>query len=116
MDHEFKKPVIALKHIRGTMKIMKTIKLTRSSGFMVFALILNLGLPAVADETVLEKVETSQNRAKDAVKKTYRSSKNKTCEMINGKLECWAKKAANKTRDISDKAKTDAIEAKNKID
>jgi hypothetical protein len=88
----------------------------QASVYTVFALTLGFGMSSMAEETVLEKVETSQNRAQDSVKKAYRGSKNKTCEMINGKLECLGKKAANKARDISDKSKTDAVEAKNKID
>lgn len=69
-----------------------------------------------AEETTMEKVETSANHAADSVKETYRDAKDKACEMVNGKLECAGKKIKNKAKNLKDKTETKATELKNKID
>ena len=71
---------------------------------------------AFAAETVGEKVNTATNKAVDTVKENYRDAKDKTCEMVNGKMECVSKKIKNKARTAADKIKTKAEEAKDKID
>ena len=71
---------------------------------------------AFAAETVGEKVNTATNKTVDTVKENYRDAKDKTCEMINGKMECVTKKIKNKARTASDKTKTKAEEVKDKID
>jgi hypothetical protein len=69
-----------------------------------------------ATETNYEKAETMKNKSVDSVKNTYRNTKDKVCEMVNGELKCIAKKINNKARSASDKAKTDIKELQNKID
>ncbi len=70
---------------------------------------------AQAEETVTEKVETQANKTADAVKKTYRSAKDKTCEMVNGKMECAAQKLKHSGQNTMDKAGTKATEVKNEV-
>lgn len=67
--------------------------------------------PAVsfADETVGEKVEEAAKDTKRAVKKGARNVKNETCEMVNGKLDCAAKKAKNNAKNLGDKVE-DALD------
>lgn len=61
-----------------------------------------------AGETVTETYQDT----KDGVKKTYRAVEDKTCEMINGKMECAAKKVANKTKNAADTVKDKANDVK----
>lgn len=61
-----------------------------------------------AGETVSETYQDT----KDGVKKTYRKVEDKTCEMINGKMECVAKKVANKTKNAADEVKDKANDVK----
>jgi hypothetical protein len=74
------------------------------------------GISAAAEETKLEKVETMANKTADSVRQTYRSAKDKGCEMVNGKMECAGKKIKNSARNLKDKIETSAEEAKNKVD
>ena len=74
-----------------------------------------LAFTAQAEETVTEKIETQANKTTDAVKKTYRSAKDKTCEMVNGKMECAAKKLKHKGQNAMDKVETKATEVKNEV-
>lgn len=71
---------------------------------------------AFAEETAMEKAETQVNEAVDTTKETYRDMKDKVCETVNGKVECAAKKVANKARTLKDKTETKAKEIKNKVD
>lgn len=71
---------------------------------------------ASAVETVGEKMETSGNKAVDSVKSTYRKGKDKSCEMVNGKMSCAGKKMKHKMQDASDSVGTKGTEVKNKID
>lgn len=74
------------------------------------------GAFASAEETTLEKAETAKNKAVDSVKKTARDIKDKTCEMINGKMECVAKQVKHTGQDAMDAAKTKVNEIGNKVD
>ncbi len=78
-------------------------------------LALGLGFSAHAEETVTEKIETSANKAGDSIKKGYRSAKDKTCEMVNGKMECAGKKMKHKGQNMMDKAGTTGTEVKNEL-
>lgn len=82
----------------------------------VIATVISLGLVVYAEETKIEKAETVKNKAVDATKKVYRNAKDEVCEMVNGKMECMAKKVVNKVKSLSDKAETKTTETKNKID
>ncbi len=82
----------------------------------LFSLMLSTGAYAVAEETVAEKANNVANKSADTVREVYRNSKNELCELINGKMECVAKKIRNKARTAADKAKTKAEEVKDKVD
>ena len=69
-----------------------------------------------AEESTMEKAETVKNNAVDSVKKTTRDVKDKTCEMINGKMECVAKQVKHSAQDAMDATKTKAKEIENKVD
>ena len=61
--------------------------------------------PAItfADESVGDKVEEAASDTGRAVKKSARKVKDKTCEMVNGKMECAAKKAKHSAKNMGDK-------------
>ena len=69
-----------------------------------------------AEETMVEKAETTKNESIDQAKRVYRSSKDKACEMVNGKMECFSRKMKNRAKNMSDRSKTKAKELKNKAD
>ncbi|MFN3454060.1 MAG: hypothetical protein ACK41T_03815 [Pseudobdellovibrio sp.] len=71
---------------------------------------------AFAEETTMEKAENAANKTADSVKKTYRGAKDKVCEMINGKMECVAKKIKHGAQNAADSTETKAKELKNKVD
>lgn len=71
---------------------------------------------ALAEETTMEKGKALTNEASDSVKKTYRDVKDKGCEMVNGKMECLAKKVGNKARNLKDSVGTEAEKVKDKVD
>lgn len=71
---------------------------------------------ALAEETTMEKGKALANEASDSVKKTYRDVKDKGCEMVNGKMECLAKKVGNKARNLKDSVGTEAEKVKDKVD
>lgn len=85
---------------------------------LVIAVALNFGVAsyAVAEETTMEKVETSANKSADSVKSTYRDAKDKVCETINGKVECVSKKMKHKAQNAADAVETKANELKKKVD
>lgn len=92
---------------------MKTIKLLTLSLLMSATLTASY---ASAVETVGEKMETSGNKAVDSVKSTYRKGKDKTCEMVNGKMSCAGKKMKHKMQNAADSIDTKGTEVKNKMD
>lgn len=75
--------------------------------------------------TVGQKVESGVEKTQNATKEAYedtkkaankasRGIKDKTCEMINGKLECAAKKVGNSLRNASDEVKDKVDDAAKK--
>lgn len=84
------------------------------AGLIVISL--QIGIMAIAEETTMEKVETKTNEMIDDTKSTYRSAKDKACEMVNGKMECAGKRIKSKVKNAVDKAETKAKELKNKVD
>lgn len=71
---------------------------------------------AFAEETTVEKVEAAKDKAVDSVKKTYRKVDDKICEIVNGKMECVAKKLKHGLQNSSDKIETEINESINKVD
>lgn len=63
-----------------------------------------------AEPTAGEKVEEAYKDAKKDIKKGYRKAQDETCQMINGKLECAAKKMGRKAKDAADEIKEKAEE------
>ena len=66
-----------------------------------------------AEETTMEKAETVKNKTVDKTKKVYRAAKDEVCELVNGKMECVAKKLKHKAQNATDTVKTKANEIKN---
>lgn len=60
---------------------------------------------ANADKSMGEEIKEGAQDAGKNLKKAGREVKDKACEMINGKLECIGKKAANKMRNAKDEIK-----------
>lgn len=89
-------------------------KLIIAAAALGFAL--SFGQKSKAEESTLEKVETTKNKAIDSAKKTYRKIDDKVCETVNGKVNCVTKKIKNKIKNTSDKAKTDTTDVINKVD
>lgn len=61
-----------------------------------------IGTAAFADESVKEKAKETYHDSKRGVKKATREVKDKTCEMINGKMECAAKKVKHTIQNGAD--------------
>jgi hypothetical protein len=102
------------------MKLMNTKHMIR---FFTAALALTASLALVgtvgsarAEETAAEKVHEGLQDAGKGAKKAYRNMKDQVCEMVNGKMECVAKKAANKARNLKDEVKDKADDLKKKAD
>ena len=85
-------------------------------GICLLSATLSFAMKLYAEETTMEKAETQKNETVDNVKSTYRGAKDKSCEMINGKMQCLGKKVKNKASNLSDKAKTKSKELENKVD
>ena len=75
------------------------------------------------DESVKDKASNAMESAKDttteayqdtkkAVKKGYRKAADKTCEMVNGKMECVAKKVKHSVQNAADEVKDKANDVK----
>lgn len=62
-----------------------------------------------ADETVKEKAQEVSNDTKRAMRKGSRKVQDKTCEMVNGKMECAGKKAKHAVQNAGDKVE-DAVD------
>ncbi len=65
-------------------------------------------LPARSEETVGEKMNEAASDTKKAVKKSARKVKDKTCELVNGKMECAGKKLKHKAQNVGDEVE-DAV-------
>jgi hypothetical protein len=68
-----------------------------------------LSLYAYADDSVKKDVKEMSNDTVRGANKVVRETKDKTCEMINGKMECAAKKAKHSIQNGADKVE-DAID------
>jgi hypothetical protein len=60
---------------------------------------------ANAADSVKHEAKEAAHDTKKSAKKAYRSAKDKTCEMVNGKLECAAKSVKHKTENTVDEVK-----------
>lgn len=84
--------------------------------FIITMLALAFSSFSFAEETTLEKVNTSKNKAVDSVKEGYRNIEDKVCETVNGKSKCIGKKIKHKAETLKDKTETKVQEIKDKID
>jgi hypothetical protein len=64
---------------------------------------------AYADESVKESVKEAGSDSKRAMKKAGRSVKDKTCEMVDGKMKCAGKKLKHGVKNTGDKVE-DAVD------
>lgn len=71
-----------------------------------------MGLVQADDHTVGDKVDNAGAAVKEAAqdtskntKQVYRDAKDKTCTMVNGKMECAGKKAKHKIQNAADEVK-----------
>lgn len=64
---------------------------------------------AIANDSLKTKASEAMNDTKRGVQKAGRAVKDKTCEMINGKMECAAQKAKHSIQNTADSVK-DAID------
>ena len=86
---------------------------------LIYLTALALAIPisfASGEQSTGEKVSAEAREAKTAVKKTGRKIKDKTCEMVNGKLECAADKAKHGMQNAADKTSDKAKEVKDKVE
>lgn len=63
---------------------------------------------AHAESEVKEDVAEAAQDAKKTVRKGARNVKDKTCELVNGKMECAGKKLKHKAQNVGDEVK-DAV-------
>lgn len=82
----------------------------------VFALGMGLTTIAQAEETAAEQTQATGNKITDKIKKDTRKASDEVCEMMNGKMECIAKKVKHKAQNAADTVETKTKEEKNKID
>lgn len=68
-----------------------------------------MSINAIADETLKEKASELGNDTRRGTKNAVREVKDKTCEMINGKMECAVQKTKHAIQKGADKAE-DAID------
>jgi hypothetical protein len=80
--------------------------------FKIAIVLLFIGLtvlPIKADESVKEKVEEIANDSNRAAKAAGREIKDKTCELVNGKMKCVLQEAKHAVQNAADKVE-DAID------
>lgn len=71
---------------------------------------------AAAEETATEKAgEIVDDAAKNA-KKAGRAAADKTCPIVNGRMDCTMKKAKHKMQNAGDEMKDKADDVKKKVD
>ena len=82
--------------------------------FAIFTTVVAVSSTAFADDSVGEKAKETARDVKTDTKKVVRSAKDKTCEMVNGKMQCAAQKIKHGTEDVMDatKDKVDDIQKK----
>ncbi|MBO9668351.1 MAG: hypothetical protein J7501_16245 [Bdellovibrio sp.] len=82
---------------------MKLINTLLISG-IIFATSASFAEDTAKESSTTEAVKDAAHDAKRAVKKGAHRVEEKTCEMVNGKMQCVAKKAANRVEETKDEA------------
>lgn len=93
----------------------KTLKKSLTAFLLASSLV---GFSAYAEETALEKANTTANKAGDKVKDAYDNTAHEICKKINGKMDpdCVARNAKNRAKTMKSKVETKAEQVKDKID
>lgn len=68
-----------------------------------------MSINAFADETVEDKAKELGNDTTRSVKKGARAVKDKTCELVDGKMKCAAQKVKHSMQNVGDKVE-DAVD------
>lgn len=75
-----------------------------------------LGVLAMASVVMVAEFQATGESVGTATNKTVRKVEDKTCEMVNGKLECAGKKAKHKLQNAKDEAQDKINETKEKTE
>lgn len=77
--------------------------------FILVMLSLAVTFSSQAEDSLKKKATETMNDTRRGVQKAGRELKDKTCELMNGKLECALQKAKHTVQDVADSVE-DAIE------
>jgi gas vesicle protein len=80
-------------------------KLALTASVAALAAFISLAPKAFADETTGDKVKQDAEQVKTSTKKLGREASDKTCEMVNGKMQCAGKKVKHSLQNTGDAAK-----------
>lgn len=85
-------------------------KLSLTTAALTFAFGMTMAPVLHAEETVGEKISEGASDAGKNLKKAGRKVKDKTCEWVDGKMQCAGKKVKHKMQNMGDeiKDKTDS--------
>ncbi len=88
---------------------------------VLFTSVMTLGFvhSALAADGVVEKTKETAGEVVDdtgkVVKKGYRAAKDKTCHLVNGKMECAAQEVKHKAQNAGDEISDKANDVKKKV-
>jgi hypothetical protein len=77
--------------------------------YFLFILSLMVTVTSQAEDSLKKKATEKMNDTRRGVQKAGRELKDKTCELMNGKMECALQKAKHTVQDVADKVE-DALE------
>lgn len=77
--------------------------------YFLVILSLMVTVTSQAEDSLKKKATETMNDTRRGVQKAGRELKDKTCELMNGKMECALQKAKHTVQDVADKVE-DAIE------
>ena len=70
--------------------------------FIFVFLSLTVTMTSLADDSLKKKATETMNDTRRGVQKAGREIKDKTCQLMNGKLECALQKAKHTVEDVAD--------------
>lgn len=77
--------------------------------FILVMLSLTMMMSSHAEDSLKKKASETMNDTRRGVQKAGRDLKDKTCELMNGKMECALQKAKHTVQDMADNVE-DAFE------
>lgn len=77
--------------------------------YFLVILSLMVTVTSQAEDSLKKKATETMNDTRRGVQKAGRELKDKTCELMNGKMECALQKAKHTVQDVADKVE-DALE------